>query len=278
VVPVAETKTVTGKVVWADVTGTSTGIDNVVVVINSSTNGSCAPDEPTEVLGERVVHVGGAEVVVHLWLWEVVVAESLILKDRGTVEEELDAGWLHRVAALKHEANVVPHEVGHWVVVTRSLVGWKLEVLAVDVVHSADILKTVLVDAKVVSTVLSAIPVGGGLVVVALEVSVSLGSGEQDTVAMYLSPECVGHDLWELDQLEGHQVVLSIEPGTSVGEDEWLLDLITAFVKTTIDTDDEVKVAAGGVAVLPNLTPVLRWEEVELIDLEGGSAWGAEIT
>jgi hypothetical protein len=100
-----------------------------------------------------------------------------------------------------------------------------------------------------------------------------LVSGEENTIAMDLSPEAVNQGFWKLHELEGHQIVLTVKPGTSVSEDEWLFNLSLAFLSTTIDTDDVVQSACGSVvSVLPDLTAILRWLEVEGVNLIAGRA------
>lgn len=60
---------------------------------------------------------------------------------------------------------------------------------------------------------------------VALGLLLVLICGEKDTVTVDLCPEPVRQTFWELQELEGDNVILSVEPGTSILKQVWLLDL-----------------------------------------------------
>lgn len=106
-----------------------------------------------------------------------------------------------------------------------------------------------------------------------VEVTMDAGCREEDTLAVYLSPESVDNLLWELEQLEGHQVVFSVEPGSTISEDKWLLDFIETLSGTTIDTDKIVRATA-----FPDLASVFRWEEGEFVHVVLSIAWSTFVT
>lgn len=82
-------------------------------------------------------------------------------------------------------------------------------------------------------------------------------------MAVYLSPESVDYHFRELEKLEGHQVVLPVEPGSTISEDKWLLYFSAILLSTSVDADE---VVVRLVLVFPDLTSVLRWLEVELVN------------
>jgi hypothetical protein len=222
--------------------------------------------------GECVMDVSGTEMMTHLWLREVIDTERLAGVDHFVVLRECDVGSSAGIAAFNGEADKGPLEVINSSYF-RSLEGWVLAKAVLVNEFAVDILEIVLVDTEIVAVVLFFIPVTDTTTGI-VEVSVHAAGGEEYTVAVDLCPESVNDDFWELQELEGHQVVFPVEPSATVGEDEWLLDLTLALYGTSVNAD---KIFVTGISVLPNLTAILSGEEVEVVDGVVLGTWGAEI-
>jgi hypothetical protein len=60
---------------------------------------------------------------------------------------------------------------------------------------------------------------------VVVEITMYAARTEKHTFRVHFGPESMNHNFRKLKKLEGHQIVFTIKPRTSIREDERLLNL-----------------------------------------------------